>query len=321
MLASRSVVSRLLRGLGEVSLHPQGRPCGRPPAAAVLAPATTQRPPGNRPHPHAGHEPTPRRTKDVLPRPSEGQIPVLPGLMQSPIPAGLMLVIELVLVGPAGTPPPQPCPHTPDPVQHGQPPRPRPLSSLPDPTTREAPNRDLHRTAGPHRGHIRPERQGQHRLLAGGQRPSSAARFSQHRRSSHHPVLFSHGGKPGCRSLTSPHLLAQGVVGRVHLSLADQSAYAQAGGGSPREVPHGGCAVLARHRAGHRAGAAGGQGHRPPSATPRTSPSIQRRHVQRRLGAAPRHRGQRRDGPSGQRPILDLPFPRDRGPRAPNQRR
>jgi len=34
-----------------VSLHPQGRPCGRPPAAAVLAPAATRRPPEIRPHP------------------------------------------------------------------------------------------------------------------------------------------------------------------------------------------------------------------------------------------------------------------------------
>jgi hypothetical protein len=32
----RSVVSVLLRALGDFSLHPQGRPCGRPPAAAVL---------------------------------------------------------------------------------------------------------------------------------------------------------------------------------------------------------------------------------------------------------------------------------------------
>jgi hypothetical protein len=36
MAASRSVVSVLLRELGDFSLHPQGRPCGRPPAAAVL---------------------------------------------------------------------------------------------------------------------------------------------------------------------------------------------------------------------------------------------------------------------------------------------
>jgi hypothetical protein len=33
MLAFRSVVSVLLRELGDFSLHPQGRPCGRPPAA------------------------------------------------------------------------------------------------------------------------------------------------------------------------------------------------------------------------------------------------------------------------------------------------
>jgi hypothetical protein len=33
MLAFRSVVSVLLRALGDPSLHPQGRPCGRPPAA------------------------------------------------------------------------------------------------------------------------------------------------------------------------------------------------------------------------------------------------------------------------------------------------
>jgi hypothetical protein len=36
MLAFRSVVSVLLRALGDCSLHPQGRPCARPPAAAVL---------------------------------------------------------------------------------------------------------------------------------------------------------------------------------------------------------------------------------------------------------------------------------------------
>jgi hypothetical protein len=35
-LASRSVVSVLLTEVGDLSLHPQGRPCGRPPAAAVL---------------------------------------------------------------------------------------------------------------------------------------------------------------------------------------------------------------------------------------------------------------------------------------------
>jgi hypothetical protein len=43
MPASRSVVSVLLRELGDFSLHPQGRPCGRPPPAAVLAPARRTR--------------------------------------------------------------------------------------------------------------------------------------------------------------------------------------------------------------------------------------------------------------------------------------
>jgi hypothetical protein len=36
MPASRYVVSVLLWKLGDLSPHPQGRPCGRPPAAAVL---------------------------------------------------------------------------------------------------------------------------------------------------------------------------------------------------------------------------------------------------------------------------------------------
>src|SRR5215203_6930278 len=36
--AFRSVVSMLLRELGDFSLYPQGRPCVRPPAAAVLGP-------------------------------------------------------------------------------------------------------------------------------------------------------------------------------------------------------------------------------------------------------------------------------------------
>jgi hypothetical protein len=51
MPASRSVVSVLLRELGDFLYPSQGRPCGRPPAAAVLAPATTRRSPGEQPHP------------------------------------------------------------------------------------------------------------------------------------------------------------------------------------------------------------------------------------------------------------------------------
>jgi hypothetical protein len=45
MVVSRSIVSVLMRWLGDFSLHPQGRPCGRPPAAAVLG---RQRHDGNR---------------------------------------------------------------------------------------------------------------------------------------------------------------------------------------------------------------------------------------------------------------------------------
>ena len=51
MPAFRSVVSMLLRELGDFSLHPQGRPCGRPPAA--LRPGDDPAEPGNRPHAHA----------------------------------------------------------------------------------------------------------------------------------------------------------------------------------------------------------------------------------------------------------------------------
>jgi hypothetical protein len=42
---------RAVERAGRLSLHPQGRPCGRPPPAAVLAPAATPRPSGHRPHP------------------------------------------------------------------------------------------------------------------------------------------------------------------------------------------------------------------------------------------------------------------------------
>jgi hypothetical protein len=52
MPAFRSVVFVLLRALGDVSLHPQGRPCG---------PAATRRPPGSRPHPAARPRPSGRR--------------------------------------------------------------------------------------------------------------------------------------------------------------------------------------------------------------------------------------------------------------------
>jgi hypothetical protein len=45
------------------STNIQGRPCGRPPAAAVLAPATTRRPPWHRPHPSRRRMEPPGRTK------------------------------------------------------------------------------------------------------------------------------------------------------------------------------------------------------------------------------------------------------------------
>jgi hypothetical protein len=120
MLAFRSVVSVLVRALGDFSLHPQGRPCGRPPAAAVLAPAATRREPGNRPHPPL------RRVRSHAPADEgcslaalEGQIPILPGLMQVPIPTGSVPVIEPVLVSPPTTTrTPNPREHSLDLVQH-----------------------------------------------------------------------------------------------------------------------------------------------------------------------------------------------------------
>jgi hypothetical protein len=64
MLAFRSVVSVLLRALGDFSLHPQGRPCGRPLAAAVLG---RQRRDGQgyRPHPQPRWDEPGRRRKVV----------------------------------------------------------------------------------------------------------------------------------------------------------------------------------------------------------------------------------------------------------------
>jgi hypothetical protein len=51
MPVSRSVVSVLLRALGDFSLHPQGRPCGRPPAA--LRPGNDTTVPGRSASPSA----------------------------------------------------------------------------------------------------------------------------------------------------------------------------------------------------------------------------------------------------------------------------
>jgi hypothetical protein len=54
-----------------------------------------------------------------IPQPSEGQIPILPELMQRPIPAGLALVIEIVLDSPT-TRAPQPGQRSSDPAEHGR---------------------------------------------------------------------------------------------------------------------------------------------------------------------------------------------------------
>ena len=102
--------------------------CGRPRHGRTREPMSNSR----------EHEATLRRTKDVLPQPSEGQIPILPGLMQGPIPAGLVLIIEIVLVSPT-TRAPKPGERSSDPAEHGRLPRLCPcdaLSSLPDARTR-----------------------------------------------------------------------------------------------------------------------------------------------------------------------------------------
>jgi hypothetical protein len=58
----------------------------------------------------------------ALHRVSTGRVPRSPGLRLGPVPAGLVLIVELVVAGLTTTPPPQPCPHRLDPVQHARPP-------------------------------------------------------------------------------------------------------------------------------------------------------------------------------------------------------
>jgi hypothetical protein len=82
------------------------------------------------------HAPAP--DEGCAPQPSEGQIPILPGLMQGPIPAGLALVMEIVLDSPT-TRAPKPGKHSSDPAEHGRLPLLcpcQPLSSVPNPSTR-----------------------------------------------------------------------------------------------------------------------------------------------------------------------------------------
>jgi hypothetical protein len=68
--------------------------------------------------------------------PLEGQVPILPGLMQGPIPAGLALVIEIVLDSPT-TWAPKPGERSLDPAEHAltSPVPLHALSSLPDAET------------------------------------------------------------------------------------------------------------------------------------------------------------------------------------------
>ena len=169
----------------------------------------------------------------ALQRVFTGRIPASPGLSLGSVPAGLVLVVEIVLVGPRATPPPQPCPHTPDPVQHGQPPCSGPLSSCQNQQQEKHRNVISRGTTGPHQGHIPPERQGQHRSPAGGQRPSSAALFSQHRRSFDHPGSLSHGGSQG---LKSPCLLPS--------SSSERRRSSRPAAGRPKRV----CSGWWRHR-------------------------------------------------------------------------
>jgi hypothetical protein len=93
---------------------------------------TTRRPPGNQPHPPR-HVVRSCARQECSSQPSEGQIPILPGLMHSPKPASVVLIIEIVL-GTTVASAPKPGPQTPELVQHDvQPPRPvPPLSSAPD---------------------------------------------------------------------------------------------------------------------------------------------------------------------------------------------
>ena len=144
------------------------------------------------------------RASPALHRVSTGRIPASPGLSLGSVPTGLMLIVEIVLVGPRATSPPKPCPHRLDSAQHGRSPS---HAHCPPCQTQQ---QEQHRivisrgTAGPHRGHIPPERQGQHRSPAGGQRPSSAALFSQHRRSSRPPRFSLARRKPGVQIPSPP---------------------------------------------------------------------------------------------------------------------
>jgi hypothetical protein len=104
----------------------------------------------------------------MFPQPSEGQIPILPGLMQSPIPTGLVLIIEIVLVSPT-TRAPKPGEGSSDPAEHGRLPLLCPcdaLSSLPDARTRR-PAALVSSVRGRDRSALGPHRIGNLRIRAG----------------------------------------------------------------------------------------------------------------------------------------------------------
>jgi hypothetical protein len=136
MPASRSVVSVLLRGLGDFSLHPQGRPCGRPPAA--LRPGgDTGVTGGTGLTLHLGGT-NPRRISRTTSEAGgrrRASVALPPGrlnVLLRAIPAGRALVMEPALACPTTTPP-KPRPHRLDPVQHARPPlRPTVLHARPN---------------------------------------------------------------------------------------------------------------------------------------------------------------------------------------------
>jgi hypothetical protein len=161
---------------------------------------TTRRPSGNQPHPPR-HVVRSCARQGCSSQPSEGQIPILLGLMHSPKPAGLVLIIEIVL-GTTVASAPKPGPETPELVQHDvQPPRPVPPTILRTGHrsrsggcgTRASPS--LGRL-GLRPGHERPERPGtttgtpgiicpaQHPSSSGHRTPRVTSRFALARRRS-----------------------------------------------------------------------------------------------------------------------------------------
>jgi hypothetical protein len=122
MLAFRTVVSMLLRELGDFSLHSQGRPYGRPPAA--LRPGNDVTVTGGagltlRHRRQEGRPPDRLRTSRPVIRAALGCVNVL----LVAVAAGGALIIRTMLLSPTTARTPEPSKHGPDPVQHdGAPP-------------------------------------------------------------------------------------------------------------------------------------------------------------------------------------------------------